>query len=262
MDTKKNYKNFEMNTLIKCLIDSRCRISLFFIVFCTIFVFSCEKFEYEEEYKEEYKEETKEEYINSKYPTKEELDIFYASYWNKPEYQQAHTAKNAIYLTKEEKEIYYYLNIVRLNPPLFAQTYASGYEGDNGWGRGYAWEERKRTLIETLSDMEPLGLIVPDEELFETAHCFAYEGGKLGITGHDRSQTSCISDYHAECCQFGGGKNGLSIIMSFLIDAGENNAELGHRRILLDSRYDKLGASIQPHKTYVFVAVLDLKRKN
>ena len=126
---------------------------------------------------------------------------------------------------------------------------------------GYAWDERKQSLIETLSDMEPLGLIEPDEALYDDARCFAYQSGTLGITGHDRSQTTCAGFRHAECCHYGGEKNGLSIVMALLIDAGENNAALGHRKILLDSRYDKMGVAIQPHTKYQFNAVLNFKRK-
>jgi hypothetical protein len=194
------------------------------------------------------------------YPTKKQLDKKYASAWNKPEYQQAHTAKSETYLTEDEKEVFYYLNLVRLNPALFAETYADGYRGDRGVTHGYAWDERKASLLDELSAMEPLGLIYPDTEMYELARCFAYEGGKLGIVGHDRSQTGCPSGYHAEGCDY-GAENGLSIVIGLLIDAGENNAALGHRRILLSSSYDRMGVSIQPHKGYRKNAVLDFKRK-
>ena len=230
------------------------RTPLFVLAFWAVFMFSCSPFIEDKEI-----EDAKGE--NVPFPTKEQLDKRYAAEWNKSVYQQAKTAKGTDYLTDVEKEVYYYLNLVRLNPALFARTYATGFEGDKGWSHGYAWDERKKSLIQTLSGMTAIGLIYPDEALFQTAHCFAYEGGKLGLVGHDRSQTSCAVDYHAECCTYGGAKNGLSIIMSFLIDAGENNAELGHRRILLDSRYDKLGAAIQPHSSYGIISVLDFKRK-
>ena len=76
-----------------------------------------------------------------------------------------------------------------------------------------------------------------------------------------RSQTSCGDrGRSAECCQYGGGKNGLSIVMSFLIDAGEGNAALGHRRICLNNSYKKMGVSIEDHTRYQFNAVLNLGR--
>lgn len=230
-------------------------LNILFMLICVFCFSSCDHL------KDNDTEEIDPDVANSAYPTKEQLDKKYAKEWNKPEYQKAHTAKQATYLTAEEKEVYYYLNLARINPPLFARTYATGYEGDHGWGRGYAWDERKKSLIKTLSDMKAVGLMEPDEALFEIARCFAYESGRLGITGHDRSLTGCSNGWHAECCHYGGVKNGLSIVMSFLIDAGESNAALMHRAILLDSRYDRMGVSIQPHSKYQLNAVLDFKRK-
>ncbi len=212
------------------------------IVICTILFFSCEKIEITD-------------YPN--YPTKEELDERYFSEWNKPEYQKANTAKDITYLTEEEKEVFYYLNLARIAPSLFARTYLKDYEGDKGFNKGYAWFERKQSLMETLSEMEPVSLIYPDKAMYYLAKCFAYEAGKLGLMGHDRSQTSCSAGYNAECCQYGGAKNGLSIVMSLLIDAGENNEDLGHRKICLRDASYGMGVSIQPHTKYKFNAVLD-----
>jgi hypothetical protein len=193
-------------------------------------------------------------------PSKEELDARYASLWDAAKCYVAKTAANESYLTQEEKEVFYYLNLVRMNPSLFAATYADGYDGDARVTKGYAWEERKSSLIVELLEMDPLSLIHPDAGLYETARCFAYEGGLLGIMGHDREQTGCSNDYDAECCNYGGAGNGLSIIMAFLIDAGENNAALGHRRICLGN-FAKMGVSIQPHTTYQITAVLDFNRE-
>jgi uncharacterized protein YkwD len=43
--------------------------------------------------------------------------------WDNPKYRLANTAINEDYLTKEEKMIYYYLNLVRMNPELFLDTF-------------------------------------------------------------------------------------------------------------------------------------------
>lgn len=194
---------------------------------------------------------------SNKHLTKDELDEMYLFQWSTQERYAANTANNVSFLTAEEKEIFFYLNLVRMNAPLFANTYVSSYTGVNGWTTGFAFEERKQSLIQELLNLESLPLVYPDENLYELARCFALEGGLLGIMGHDRSQTSCDSGHIAECIQYGGGKNGLSIIMAFLIDAGENNANLGHRRICLKDMTYILGASIENHIEYQFNAVLD-----
>lgn len=195
---------------------------------------------------------------NSKIPvSKEKLDELYLSSWDKPEYRIANTASGETYLSPEEKEVFYYLNLARIDPPLFAQTYASGYNGDPGWVNGYAFEQRKRSLINTLNKMEPLKPLHPDELLYQEAYCFASKGGKLGLQGHNRKKTGCSQNYNAECCQYGGARNGLSIVMALLIDAGENNGGLEHRKICLSPEYTKMGVSIEPHKTMKFNAILD-----
>ncbi len=190
---------------------------------------------------------------------KTDLDELCLPKWSKKDLSSANTALTVAYLSKEEKEIYFYLNLVRINPPLFAATFATHYTGNNGWIKGYAFDERRDSLIRELKKLEPLPLVYPDENLYEMAHCFAYEGGKLGLSGHDRSATKCIGGNFAECIQYGGGKNGLSIIMSLLIDAGENNAALGHRRICLKNSPYIMGASIENHTRYKFNAVLDFQ---
>lgn len=43
--------------------------------------------------------------------------------WNNPLYRMANTAASKEYLRAEEKMIYYYLNLVRMNPELFRKTF-------------------------------------------------------------------------------------------------------------------------------------------
>ncbi len=72
----------------------------------------------EKENKEYYSREI-EKLINEHYVQHEER----LHKWDNPKYRLANSAKNEDYLTKEEKMIYYYLNMVRMNPDLFLQTF-------------------------------------------------------------------------------------------------------------------------------------------
>ena len=192
----------------------------------------------------------------NKKPTKADLDAKYRSSWESYG-KSANTAANERYLSVVEKDVFYYLNLARINPPLFAETYASGYMGDNGWVNGYAWDARKRSLMEELKAMKPLPLVVPDTGMYGLASCFAGSSGRRGMTGHDRTGTGCAGGYNAECCHYGGVQNGLSIVMCLLIDAGENNANLGHRRICLKNVKYGMGVAVRPHARYKVVWVLD-----
>ncbi|MFP4042094.1 MAG: hypothetical protein ACLFT6_04955 [Bacteroidales bacterium] len=56
------------------------------------------------------------------------LDKFYYSIdeyeqWNNPVYRMANTAKDEEYLTEDEKMVFYFLNLARMNPQLFRKTF-------------------------------------------------------------------------------------------------------------------------------------------
>ena len=145
----------------------------------------------------------------------------------------ANTAANESYLSPIEKEVFYYLNLVRMNPKVFARTYVKDYLGAPGYTKGYAFDERKISLMRRLTTMQPLPIIKPSRKLFDLAECFAIAQGKKGEIGHDRSATNCNVGYHAECCSYGNYTSGLYYVLELLVDSGEHNAALGHRNILL-----------------------------
>ena len=59
---------------------------------------------------------------------RELIDRYYSNneafrQWDNPRYRMANTAAGESYLKKEEKMIYYYLNLARMNPELFRKTF-------------------------------------------------------------------------------------------------------------------------------------------
>ncbi len=174
--------------------------------------------------------------------------------WNAPKYKAANTAVNANYLSLQEKEVYYYLNLARLNPPLFAETFMIKYLKWNDDAPLQKTSYYVRTLYETLKKTTPLPVMVPDQALYETAKCHAVYSGKAGYVGHERK--GCTDNYWGECCAY-GSSTGLEIVMQLLIDEGVES--LGHREACLSQDYSKLGVSIEPHKTYRVNCVMDFK---
>ena len=186
------------------------------------------------------------------------LDQKFANQWTDEERLQANSAAQATYLSVAEREVFYYLNLMRINPPRFADTYANAYSGMFGWKNGYAFDQRKASLLQDLKLLKPLPVLRPDKRLFDSADCYATNGGRLGALAHDRTDTGCDDNIGlAECCSFKGYTTGLSVVMDLLIDAGENNTALGHRRILLNGLYEWMGVAIRPHKDYVSMVVMD-----
>ncbi|MCX6286717.1 MAG: hypothetical protein NTY96_06345 [Bacteroidetes bacterium] len=165
--------------------------------------------------------------------------------WYDPKYLEANSALNEDYLTVEEKKVYYYLNLVRMNPKLFADTYLSNLKNSTD---GY-----ESSLYSELQDLKPLPILKPNRKLFESAQCHATESGELGYVGHDR--VKCSEYFIGECCHY-GVSDALNIVTSLLVDRWVES--LGHRKICLDT-YTELGVSIKPHKGYGENSVLDFR---
>ncbi len=164
--------------------------------------------------------------------------------WDDPKYLAANTAQTENYLREKEKQVYYYLNLARMNPALFADTYLGDLNNSsNSYEKG---------LIRELKKMKPVGPLYPKRDLFEWAKCHAIESGESGYVGHGRAR--CEAGFLAECISY-GVEDPLGIVVQLLVDKGVPS--LGHRRTCLDTYYNALGVSIQPHKGYRVNTVLD-----
>jgi hypothetical protein len=165
--------------------------------------------------------------------------------WNVPEYQAANSALSEDYLSAEEKQVYYYLNLARLNPKLFGDTYL-GYLKNST-------EYYESSLYEELQVLTPRPVLKPNRELFESANCHAKESGERGFVGHERF--GCDEYFMGECIHY-GQSDALEVVISLLID--QSVKSLGHRKTCL-GYFTEMGVSIQPHKSYGKNAVLDFR---
>ncbi len=172
--------------------------------------------------------------------------------WTQEQIEIANTAKNADYLSQDEKEVIMYLNLARLYPKdyILLELKRENFEYEIEYHAFYF-----ESLIKNLDSMLPAGLIYPDKDLAETAACFSKELAKSGKVSHDRKY--CEENYAAECLSFGATEP-REVITQLLIDYGVKS--LGHRKVCLSKRYSKIGVSINTHKEYRKVAVLDFKR--
>jgi len=168
-----------------------------------------------------------------------------AYYWVYPKYAPANTAKDEDYLSENEKQLFYYLNLARMLPSLFTDVFLPGLR--------YSRESNERSLTADLRGMAAAPALYPDRMLYESAECHARESGNRGYVGHDR--VKCDSYFRGECIMY-GEQDPLNMIIALLVDRGWKIP--AHRIILLDPVYNTLGVSIQPHTTYDLNAVLDL----
>lgn len=166
-------------------------------------------------------------------------------YWVYPKYAPANTAKDEDYLTENEKQLFYYLNLARMLPSLFADVFLPAMR--------YSTDKHQSSLVADLKGMAAAPALRPDRMLHESARCHSMESGELGYEGHGRSK--CEQYFRAECIQY-GVLDPLDMIIGLLVDHGWET--YAHRSIMLDPVYNTLGVSIQPHITYHINAVLDL----
>jgi uncharacterized protein YkwD len=174
--------------------------------------------------------------------------------WTKEELEKANTAKNVSYLTQEEKQVIYYTNLARINPKLFAETYAQQYIDTSGKKSSYTL-----SLIASLKKQVPLVALRPDSMLSKTAAEHATATGKTGATGHSGNnrrynEVKKTFPRWGENCSY-GYSDGLGIVMQLLID--EDHADLGHRKTILSEKYTHIGTAIRPHRKYNWNCVQD-----
>ncbi len=178
-----------------------------------------------------------------------------AQTWTSAQLEKANTATNIASLTPVEKETILYINLCRLYPQDFLNYELMNYYGTEKHGDYVKNSKYRASLMKLLGTMQPVNALYFDLETYAGAKCFAKEQGEAGTIGHSRK--SCKADYAAECCSY-GMETGRDIAMQLLID--DDVPSLGHRLICLDKAYTKVGVSLQPHKKWEVVAVLNFNR--
>lgn len=183
---------------------------------------------------------------NEKYPF---------SKWDKEKLEQANTAKNAKYLSSEEKQVIFLCNLSRIDGKLFGETYLKQYVDSMEYSRN----SYITSLYSRLKKVKNLPLLEPQEDLFKCAQEHVNDQGKKGTVGHQGvtarfKKFAPKYDETAENCDYGSNL-ALDIVMSLLIDEGV--ADKGHRENILDKNLTFIGVSIGYHKKYDHMCVMD-----
>jgi len=189
------------------------------------------------------------------------LMMSFASYaqkssWSKITLEKANSAKEATYLTAEEKSIVYYINLVRMNPRLFESTYIRPYLERYGITDENA-SKWIRSLQSELKSTRPMNPLKPKKDLSLVAKKHATDMGLTGKSGHKSSSGKLYKDRmkgiskeyyeHFENCQYGLG-DPLEIVVDLLIDDGVEGAS--HRKSILNASSQYIGSSMHPHIVY------------
>jgi uncharacterized protein YkwD len=195
--------------------------------------------------------------------------------WSKDELNRANTAKGVDYLSLEEQQIIFYMNLIRMDGEKFFNTYFKDFvKYHNQRMKKYSnyadlkintYDRYYRGLEIDLKKVKNLALFYPDETLTYIALQHGKDMNKNNIAGHEssdgRTPQDRIAKYYpnramAENLAFGFAK-GLDNVCMLLLDKGV--PDLGHRKNMLNSTsgLNIVGVSIQRHPTYIYAAIID-----
>lgn len=180
--------------------------------------------------------------------------------WTDSALRCANTASQVDYMSEAEKEVVLYINLCRMNPPLFESTYLKDYLTTNKVKR----DEFVKSLQTTLRTTSPMLLLAPSSELTAVARAHAADMGTTGRTGHNSSNGATFHDRMVGIANSFRGLNEnanygmekpLDIVIDLLIDRNVPNA--GHRRNMLATDMRFVGVAIEPHKKWRINCVQD-----
>lgn len=177
----------------------------------------------------------------------QEKDKYPFDQWDDATKKKAHAYSEEDKVPDLEKMVLFYTNLARLNPKLFAKTYAQQYLDDHELKSSYT-----SSLIRELTKAPKMEALKFNKDLYYCAKAHAESNGKKGLEGHQNynarfKKYASQFSYNGENCDYGNNE-ALDIVMSLLID--EDVPNLGHRRNILDKSYKHLGLSYAPHKVH------------
>jgi hypothetical protein len=178
-------------------------------------------------------------------------DLF--ALWPDTTLAKANSAIDVTYMNEEEKQVVFYINLCRINPKVFSETYLQDFIKDNDIKK----DRDVKELYKVLENTDSKKILEPSELLTSAARTHAKDMGETGRTGHNASDGTpfqkrmmAVSESYSginENANYGTEK-ALDIVVDLLID--KNVPSKGHRKNILntDSRY--IGVAIEPHKRY------------
>ena len=184
--------------------------------------------------------------------------------FSKEEINSCKTAENINYLSQVEKDVIFFINLVRINPYKFSIEILKPFLIKNpNYSKRYS-----KSLFKDLNKGINLKPLKPSKELYVFAKNHAKKTGEKGKTGHrsvrghsfEKRTKDLIKLYSkvGENIHY-GSNNALEIVIDLLIDDGIKG--VGHRVNIMTKNYVFCSVSIQYHKEYIFNCVIDFAGK-
>ena len=184
--------------------------------------------------------------------------------WGVETMSEIQESTNYSVYTQQEKQIAFYINLLRSNPKQFKTDILIPFVESNNIQK----EKAYKSLLRELDKTSNLPLLKPHDKLYESAVFHAKDMGRSGKTGHRSSKgksfekrMSPLLDTFAsvgENCHY-GSNDALFVVIDLLIDRGIPG--YGHRKNLLQADFVFIGISMAPHKKYEFNCVQEFAGK-
>ena len=186
-----------------------------------------------------------------------------AQQWTSEQLARANTARNASYLSEQEKQVIFLCNLARMDGALFAATYLAQHTPNDPSNWYIA------SLYRDLQSVNGLPPLFPYDRFYATSAYHAADMGRSGRTGHTSSDGTDFADrvygglgektYIAENCSYGyNNDQAINIVVQLLVDA--NVPSLGHRKNILNPDLSAIGVAIAPHAIYEYMCVMDFAK--
>jgi uncharacterized protein YkwD len=174
--------------------------------------------------------------------------------WDEGIIEKANTASEADYLSRDEKMVILYSNLARADGPLFAETFLTEYiRIKNLKSNRYT-----RSLYSDLKKIRDLPMLIPERDLYDGAREHAIWSGTKGYEGHKgfKDRFEPLLKKYSEVGEniYYGQYTPLEIVIQLLIDEGIS--DLGHRKNLLNPKFNSIGVAIKPHKDFDYNCVM------
>jgi hypothetical protein len=181
-------------------------------------------------------------------------EIYKFNGWDESVLRAANTGAGAEFLTDDERKVIVLANMARTDGPLFAETIMKEY---------IIMKELRsnryiKSLYRDLKKIKGVPMLVPERDLYRVARDHATKMGVRGREGHQgfKNRYTPLMERYMEVGEniYYGKYTPEEIIMQLLIDEGIE--DLGHRKNLLNPRFNSIGVSIKPHKEYQYNCVM------
>ncbi len=189
--------------------------------------------------------------------------------------QSLDTGRQASFLSRLEKEVILEINLMRSNPPRYAELYLTAFKkmfkGKKIMAPGqtplitYEGTRAVDECIQVLKKTPSLPIFTPVAGLTRAARDHAKDQAHSGRTGHDGANGSTMTERIERYGQWTGlcgenisygYNNARRIVIQLLVDDGVPSR--GHRESFLNPQFSLIGTACGKHAKFKYMCVVDM----